>query len=473
MIFDFKILILKANIALTIAGIFLYFMAFGQYPNAAQTGIQAGISHPQYWSFNGQEVLLLGGSVEDNLFQIDTLEQHLDLLLAVGGNYVRNTMSSRDEGNEWPFFQREDGKYDLEKFNDRYWEKFEKFLKETATRGIIVQIEVWATFDFYRDPWDLNPFNPKNNVNYNEVRSKLPVRVETHPVFTDNNFFRSVPSQMNIAPVLWYQKKFVDKLLSYSLAFDHVLYCMDNETSVTSDWGKFWAKYIQKSAVMQGKMVQTTEMWDPHNLDHPMHFETFDNPEIFNFVDISQNNHLSGDQHWNNGIRQIDYLRKMNLLRPVNNVKVYGNDGGPHQTTQNAIQSFCRNVLFGAASTRFHRPNSGQGLNEIAQKVIQSMRMIGNTPGFFSGMPDNTVLHNREDNEAFCRKMNNGSFIVYMPAGGEVDLQVSPGVKYRLRWMNVLESVWSEEVIVEPINNLLDLKREEPRHWMALVTAER
>lgn len=243
-------------------------------------GIQPSDKFPQYWSYQGKETLLLGGSIEDNLFQIDSLDEHLDLLLACGGNYVRNTMSSRDTGNVWPFYLDEDGKYDLNRFNDEYWDRFSHFLEATKARNIIVQIEVWATFDFYREPWQSNPFNPKNNKNYNEARTKLAVDIPTHPVFTGNNFFRSVPSQMHLTPVLWYQKLFVDKLLSYSLNYDHVLYCMDNETSVTSDWAKFWAQYIKKQAFLQDKKVETTEMWDPHNLDHPAHFETFDHPEF-------------------------------------------------------------------------------------------------------------------------------------------------------------------------------------------------
>jgi hypothetical protein len=38
--------------------------------------------------------------------------------------------------------------------------------------------------------------------------------------------------------LLQYQQAFVDKLLSHTLEFDHVLYCIDNETSVTSQWGE-------------------------------------------------------------------------------------------------------------------------------------------------------------------------------------------------------------------------------------------
>ena len=39
----------------------------------------------------------LGGSVEDNLFQIPDLEAHLDELRAAGANVIRNTMSDRHD----------------------------------------------------------------------------------------------------------------------------------------------------------------------------------------------------------------------------------------------------------------------------------------------------------------------------------------------------------------------------------------
>jgi hypothetical protein len=74
--------------------------------------IRISQQYPRYWEYRGKPTLLLGGSVEDNLFQIRDLKAHLDLLQSVGGNYVRCTMSSRDPGDVWPFHQREDGKYD-------------------------------------------------------------------------------------------------------------------------------------------------------------------------------------------------------------------------------------------------------------------------------------------------------------------------------------------------------------------------
>ena len=414
-------------------------------------GIDISSEHPQYWQYNGETLLLLGGSDEDNLFQHPELDKQLDLLEQAGGNYVRNTLSCRDSGNVWPFGKSEEGLYNLDTWNEEYWNRLEHFLQATSSRDIVAQMEIWATFDFYRDIWEVNPFNPKNNVNYNTRRSKLPEVVDSHPIFTENNFFRSVPDQMALMVVLEYQQKFVDKVLEHSLNYDNVLYCMDNETSVTAEWGRFWADYIRKVALENGKKVHTTEMWDPWDLHHVAHRETMDHPEIYTFVDISQNNHITGDEHWENGLAQIEHLEKINALRPLNNVKIYGNDGGRHKTTRNAIESFCQNVLMGTASARFHRPPSGQGINQIAQACIKSLRDVEKRSiSFFEGTASNDLLLSREANEAFCRNINRKEFIIYFPAGGTIDLDLkNQKTDFNLYWLDVLNSSWSDGEKIE------------------------
>ncbi len=142
------------------------FLMMWSFHLEGQVRISPSETNLSYWSLNGKDIVLLGGSDEDNLFQVEDLDDQLKLLTEAGGNYVRNTMSSRDEGNRWPFLQVEQNKFDLNQFDSEYWERFEKFLERTAQYGVVVQLEIWATFDFYRDPWNLNPFNPVNNINY-------------------------------------------------------------------------------------------------------------------------------------------------------------------------------------------------------------------------------------------------------------------------------------------------------------------
>ncbi len=422
--------------------------------------------NPAYWQYKGGPILLLGGSKDDNLFQIPDLQKHLDLLKAVGGNYVRNTMSNRDEGNVWQF-KKVNGKYDLNQWNEEYWQRFENFLKLTLERDIIVQIEVWATFDYYRDNWAANPFNPKNNINYTAEQTGLPEQVNTHPTRTENNFFWSVPAERNQKAVLKYQQRFVDKILSYSLKFGNVLYCMDNETSVTPQWGKYWSQYIKAKAKEAGVTVHTTEMWDAWDLANKMHNATFDNPRIYSFVDISQNNHQKRQAHWDNAQRQR--ARIAENVRPLNNVKIYGADTGRFGNDRDGMERFWRNIFGGLASARFHRPDSGLGLGEKAQANIRSMRLITDKIYIFNCAPNNDLLSDREYNEAYCLANPGKEYAVYFPDGGEVTLNISALKKSAaVQWLNIMKFEWSDTQNIEG-KSKLKLKCPSQGYWAVLI----
>lgn len=423
--------------------------------------------NPRYWAYKGEPVLLIGGSVEDNLFQIPDLAAHLDLLASVGGNYVRNTMSSRDPGNVWPF-KKVGERYDLEQWDETYWQRFEDFLRLTAEREIFVQIEVWATFDYYQERWDVNPFNPKNNVNYGREASGLPVRVNSHPLRCENPFFWSVPAEHNRDVVLKYQERFVNKLLDHALKYGHVLYCMDNETAVTPAWGAYWSEFIKARAAEAGVKVHTTEMWDPWNLADPKHSNTFDHPETYSFIDISQNNHQKGQRHWDNA--QAQRRRIAARPRPLNNTKIYGADDGPFGNTRDGVERFWRNVIGGMASARFHRPTAGIGLNETAQAHLRSARMLADAYDFFTSEPDLSVLDERDDNEAYATVRAGESVAVYFPHGGEVLLRegVVDGPA-TVRWLDIAASTWQEPVTASGTGPVR-LACSGPGHWVAVVT---
>ena len=422
--------------------------------------------NPAYWQYNGKPVLLLGGTKDDNLFQIPGLKEHLDLLRSVGGNYVRNTMSSRDEGNVWPFKQV-NGRYDLNQWNEEYWRRFESFLKLTRERDIIAQIEVWATFDYYRDIWQRNPFNPKNNINYTAKETGLPEQVNSHPTRCENNFFWSVPAERNKKTVLKFQRRFVDKMLSYSLKFGNVLYCMDNETSVTPEWGKNWSEYIKAKAKAAGVMVHTTEMWDKWDLAHSMHNATFDHPETYSFVDISQNNHQKGQKHWDNAQRQR--ARIADNVRPLNNVKIYGADTGRFGNDRDGMERFWRNIFGGLASARFHRPTSGLGLGKKAQANIRSMRLLTDKMDVFTCAPHNDLLSDRKPNEAYCLAKPGKEYAVYFPDGGEVTLDISSLKKpVTVRWLDIMKCRWADAERIEA-KSKLTLRCPSRGYWAVLV----
>ncbi|MBD3182491.1 hypothetical protein GF312_09380 [Candidatus Poribacteria bacterium] len=434
-------------------------------PEVNMDRIQIYKENPRYWQYKGKPVLLIGGSVEDNLFQIPDIKEHLDLLSSVGGNYVRCTMSCRDEGNVWPFKKVGD-LYELEQWNDEFWRRFSNFLELTSQRDIIIQIEVWATFDYYRDNWEVNPFNPKNNSTYTAEETGLPTVVKTHPTRTENNFFWSVPKENNQQTVLKYQHKFVEKMLSYSLKYGNVLYCMDNETSVTPAWGEYWSNYIKDRAKEAGVSVETTEMWDAWDLSHKQHKNTFDHPETYSFCDISQNNHQKGQTHWDNTQK---FRAELSLLRPINNIKIYGADTGRFGDDRDGLERFWRNVLGGFASARFHRPDSGQGLNENAQNHLKSMRMLADSMDIFTCKPGNDLLSNRSENSAYLTSNPGIEYAVFFPNGEPVDINLKDAEgNIKARWLDIAKSQWAKDEIL-PGGKVVTLTPPGKGYWAVLM----
>ena len=413
--------------------------------------IQPYGKNPFYWQYKGGPVLLLGGSRDDNLFQIPNLEQHLDQLKAAGANYIRNTMSDRDEGNQYAFKRLPSGRFDLGQWNPLYWDKFEQMLRLTANRDIVVQIEVWDRFD-YTDHgnsgrWQRHPYNPKNNVNYTYGQSSFAERYPDHPYKNRQPFFFTTPGQRNNRVVLACQERFVDKLLAHTLKYNHVLYCIDNETAASEAWATYWATWIRRRASEAGKTICITEMWDDWDLKAERHRRTLDHPQRYDFADVSQNNQKRGQQHWDN----FQWVRRHVAARPrpLNTVKTYGADGGRHGNTTDGIRRWWRHVIGGAASARFHRPPSGLGLSELSVASLAAARKLESLVKLWDIEPANHLLTDRADNEAYLAARPEQAYALYFPDGGQVGLKLlGHSGSYQLRWINVATGAWANATII-------------------------
>jgi len=466
--------------------------------------IQPYTENPAFWQYKNQPVLLLGASSNHNIFQHqpDELVTELDRMAAHGGNYLRNTLSFRAPDEDVYAFYRdpETGLFDLNQFNAHYWDKLDFFLRETQKRDIIVQIEVWETYDFYsrmshiidgRTAWERNPFHSLNNSNYDYWSSGLSEIFQSNGQALINPFFNTVlpisePFDFEIRPlVLAFQQGFVDKLLSVTLPYNHVLYCMNNETQADPQWSRYWAQYIRYRAEQQGKKVEVTDMFDPFDpsggrvegakMQNPAtHFftlrsnvnVTLDDPDNFTFVDISNHNAQEGEVHYNTGYYVWKRIQNSGKIRPLNNVKIYGADGGSwNGSSEEGKQRFWRNVFSGSASVRFHRPPSGLGSSDIALAHLKSMRMLTDSIDIFSTVPSNHLLAQREENEAYCLANPHGEAILYFPDGGEVSLSISSG-DYIVQWLDIESNTWHP---AQSVQFPVDLKSPGAGHWAVLV----
>jgi hypothetical protein len=429
--------------------------------------------NPRYWQYKGEPVLLLGATDNDNLFQNDNLESHLDSLSMFGGNYIRNTMSDRDPGNRRAFALVSPGKYDLEKWNDDYWQHFEDLMRLTEERDIIVQIEIWDRFDHSREPWLSDPYNPKNNINYSYSEARLDSLYPLHPGQNKQPFFFTVPELDNNEMLLKYQESFVRKLLSISLKYDNVLYCIDNETSGVEEWATFWADFIKDNS--GGKEIYVTEMWDNWDVKSEMHKRTIDHPERYGYVDISQNSQIPGQPNWDNAQYVFGYIK--NNPRPVNSTKIYGSDRGSWLdrgiTTQHAIQTFCRNVIGGFASSRFHRPPSGLGLSQTSINCLVSIRKIEDKVKFWEIVPAMDLLDIEGENKAYLSAREGESYIIYFIEPGTVKLDLSEwNQSFSIDWIPVGKADWDMSGNITG-GNRIELTSEYPGDAFAVLTIKK
>ena len=424
------------------------------FGSGSDGAIEPYVKNAWYWQYQNEPILLRGGSDDDNLFQWtgDRLTNHLDLLVSVGGNYLRNTMSDRDEGCVFTFKETSDGVYDLDQWNEEYWNRLTFFLEETTKRGIIVQLTIWDHFDISGSRWDTHPWNPENNIN---------MISDSWTSYDDFNATVNGDDQGG----LHYQQQYIDKILSITLKYGNVIYNINNESSEGKTWENYWARYInQKAENLNRKAYVTTMRFDPTNaVRAAMTYR-----DIYSFVEISQNNQDSrggrGQSHWDNIINWRKKIGSHNSgPMPMNNEKVYGGKDGANYsagTETEAINRFWRNIFAGCASSRFHRPAEprvwGSGLNDRVQTNLKAMDMLLQELDIFAASPHNDLLSHRvaavpNSMEAYVTADIGRQYAVYFPSGRS-SINLDPWVyvnEIRIRWLDIDKLKWSDPEIVK------------------------
>ncbi len=456
--------------------------------------IQPWPGNPYYWQYKGEPVLLLGGSDDDNVFNWPDrakVKEHLELLAGEGGNYDRCTMSARDEGNARPHLTLENGKYDLEQWNPEFWDRFDFYLAQCNRLDIIVQVEIWATYDIAGTG---SPFNPDNNVQRDLRRSTLDYSDTPQGGRQRRMFYSTVPALANDGIALKYQQAFVDEVLKHTLPYGNILYCIDNEYGwgMPEEWYEYWAAYLKEKAGEAGKQIQITEMnqidWDlllklregaalteddrerlgdGNPVLTVKHKKMYSNTGIFSFVDVGNGmGNSSPSEHW----RHMQSIRNFisNEPHPMNNVKLYGADYNSFWPGQEGINKFWRNLLGGCASVRFHRPPGGQGLNEAARNSIRAARVFEKYLKPWECEPRMDLIADKGEHELYVMANGAEAIAALIPWKVTVNdwlkLKMERGNTYNIIWINISTGEWQEVVQGKRVANWIALSPPEFIH---------
>ncbi len=458
-------------------------IVLGSTPSTAQIAIDG-----RFWKYNGERVLLIGGWNHGHNPFIDhdtdndrdnqgvstpaQIMAAMDQLAGAGGNCLRCVL---DPGmasaiQNMPFCAKSGDRYDLNTMTGPFWTRLEAFLNEARNRKIVVQIEIWDRFDLIDGSWGSwpkSPWNPKNNVNYTAASSGLSTSYRS---FRRHPFLQGVPGHpmYEKAPasrkqqydvVRRLQDTFMAKLLSVTLRYDNVLYCMNNETHEDPAWGQYWIRIIRKTARARGSRVLTTDMFDDvHTPERSRGLAyQFTHRDRYDYVDISQVNSRHADEtHWNKTRWIVEAAGKADPPCLVHMTKIYGNDLALHGKpwsrfkpgdSNNGVEEWWRNLLAGVAGVRFHRPTAGIGLSPASQACMRATRKVESQVKFWDVTPRLDLLTNREPDEAYLSADPGKAYILYFTkdGGGSVGLKLDryPKATFELRWVNVGTGDWA------------------------------
>lgn len=168
----------------------------------------------------------------------------------------------------------------------------------------------------------------------------------------------------------------------------------------------------------------------------------FRDSDLYTFADLSQvNSRNFDDKHWEQLLWLIGQVNR-GAPRPCNHTKIYGSGyrsfgtGGP----EDGVERFWRNLLGGSAAVRFHRPPTGNGLNDRAKASIRAARLVEDQVKFWDLVPHMELLAERGPNEAYLAAQPGRHYALYFPHGGSVrlDLSNAPGT-FALQWISVSE----------------------------------
>lgn len=492
-------------------GLILGFSIIFTFTNAAFAQIELD---GQYWKYNGQRVLLLGGwnhghnpfidhdteNDEDNqgISTVKQIKESISELAAAGGNYLRCVlnpgMAAGIQG--FDFCARSNNQYDLNTMAGPFWERLEMFISEAEKRKMIVQIEMWDRFDLIDGSWGSwpkSPWNPKNNTNYSTKTSGLDT---SYSSFHEHPFLQGVPGhpvyesasnerKQQYNRVRQYQEKFIDKLLSVTLKYNNILYCMNNETHEHPAWGQYWMKYIEASAHEKGKTVLTTDMFDDiYKAENSRGVKIVcEDRDHYDYVDISQANSRHRDEdHWHAVLWLSEKLENANPGYLLHMTKIYGNDlalnGEPWSRFQpgdsdNAIEEWWRNLLAGVAGVRFHRPTAGIGLSDLSKNCIRATRKVETKVKLWDVKPRLDLLTDRESDEAYLGANPGNAYILYFTKTGQgsvgLNLDRYPDTTFTIHWVNVDTGKWGSTKPLTGGDNRTITRPDDTAHWIAVI----
>lgn len=455
----------------------LFFIGFPlwihcQPKNEPVSGIKPYPKNPYYFSWNETPVFLLGAASYHSWTPISrphevNIDPHLGRLAKVIGEigsphicgFVRclpyDPMNHMHDGEVkevlQPWLKMEDGRYDLSRFGQAWEERLHKYLAAALKHRIVVSLEIWDDWSVTRGPggaydpgkgygWNAHPFNPHNNINYDET--VLPAETAA----CNAPFYNTIHAGDIENAVLDLQKKYVDKITTIAKGYPNVIVNISNESRADIKWSHFWADYLHEklpSEFLIGDMPSTNRKDGGGECSYAFNPLSLCADTLYDFVDISQgvSRHEFGEpfRQATEGANRILMYRKAmaeaGKVRPLVVSKDYSRDADGGDLV------LWSRFMSGVASARFHRPagDSPASVVDFQYEAIGRLgRLIADVPFWqlypnpdaVEKLPHGAGANILTDEASVCLLQ-----LIGISSGGTVQLHLPEG-RWKMNWIN-------------------------------------
>ena len=338
--------------------------------------------------------------------------------------------------SETPGYKNGGNKFDLSKWDEKYFERLKDFLSEAAKRNIIVEFALFCPF--YEDGmWAISPMHPSNNVN------ATPDIARTDVYTLDKN-----------GSLLDIQKALVKKLVTELNGFDNIIYEICNEPyfgGITMEWQHAIADVIsgaekelsKKHLISQNIQNGFSLVADPHP-----------DVAVFNWhyayppVTIALNYHLNkalGDNE--TGFRGVSD-------------STYRFEGWRFLTAGGALFNHLDYSFIPGQESGEHKYDTTQpgGGSDALRKQLSFLKKFIEGFDFVKMKPDSSVVD--DDGlrwNAIAEKGNQYAIYFIDDKLSDISLNIPTG-KYKVLWMHPLSGKYEKSVSVKSKNDKLNLK---------------
>ncbi len=396
-------------------------------PRATAGPLRVSPDNPRYFAdATGQAVYLCGSHVWNNLVDMGPSDPpaaldftaYLDFLTRYGHNFIRlwtwehvswDTRANGRWGKPKPHQvmplpwlrtgpgEARDGKpkFDLTKFDPTYFQRLRDRVSEAARRGIYVSVMLFEGWAMQRipDAWQSHPFHPDNNINGLDGDLNRDGRgLEIHTL-----------SQRRVTQR---QEAYVRKVIETVGDLDNVLYEISNENHPAStDWQYHMIRFVKQSESQRSRQ---------HPVGMTFQYSGGSNKTLFespaDWISPNPQGGYRDNPPANDG-------RKVILVDTDHLWGIGGNRGW-------VWKSFLR-----GHNPIFMDPYDGSVLGKPGDRQWEPIRRaMGVTRRLAEQLDLKTLLpHGRLASTGYCLANPGKTYLVYLPRGGEVTVDLSRG----------------------------------------------